>query len=45
MKKIQYDRILKDCFGILNLSENDIKEIIQGDDERKKWCFLKNSFK
>jgi len=36
MKKIQYDRILKDCFWDLNLSESDIKEIIQGDDERKK---------
>jgi hypothetical protein len=36
MKKIQYDRILKDCFWDLNLSENDIKEIVLGDDERKK---------
>ncbi len=36
MKEIQYDRILKDCFWDLDLSENDIKEIVQGDDERKK---------
>lgn len=41
---IQYARIIKDCFWDLNIQEADIKNIIQGKDERKKRCFLKRSF-
>lgn len=36
MQEISYARIKKDCFWDLNVSENDIKNIIKSDDERKK---------
>ena len=41
MQEINYARIKKDCFWDLNVSEDDIKNIIKSDDERKKRCFLK----
>jgi len=36
MNKINYARIKKDCFWDLDISEIDLQNIIQSDDERKK---------
>lgn len=36
MQEINYTRIKKDCFWDLDISEQDIKNILKSDDERKK---------
>lgn len=41
---INYDRIKKDCFWDLDISNNAIDTIISSEDQRKKICFLKKSF-
>jgi len=36
IKKIDYEKIIKDCFWDSNISENDLKKIIDSHDEREK---------
>lgn len=33
---VDYDRIRRECFWDLNISVDDVREIIKGDDDRKK---------
>jgi hypothetical protein len=36
VQEVNYTRIKKDCFWDLDISEDDIRNIIKSDDERKK---------